>query len=150
MNLVKILNSLTRIITLMLVLIIVMIVFLAANYEPELPDNQLNNNELAFSEKEAVNLFADDPGYKLFEEWGCGNCHNINSKKIGPALAGVTQRRDREWLYEFIKNSQRMVGNEEPTARDLFDEYNKLPMPNHDLNNEEIDLILAYIEKAAQ
>lgn len=147
MNLIKILNSITRILGLMLVLIIIMIVFLAANYEPQL-EGDLVDPEVKPTEQ--VNLYADDPGYLLFDEWDCDNCHEVNSKKVGPALAGVPQRRKKNWLYQFIQNSQKLIGKGDPTAVALYEEHNKLPMPIHDLEPDQIDLILAYIEKAAQ
>ena len=147
MQLIKILNSLTRILTLTLVLIMVMIVFLAANYEPE-PTGDLADQPEELTEV-AVNRFTDDPGFQLFDEWDCDNCHEVNRKKIGPALAGVTQRRERDWIYRFVQNSSKLIAEGDPTAVALYNEFNQLSMQPHELSKEEIDLILAYIEKAA-
>ena len=81
-------------------------------------------------------------------EWqGCAACHTIGKGKlIGPDLKGVTERRDREWLYSFIRSSQTMVKNGDPTAVKLFEEFNKIPMPDNDFTDEQIEGILTYIE----
>jgi len=148
MNPIKILSSLTRLITLSLSLILVLIVLLAFAYEPESGSEIVVDPENP--PEKTVNQFADDPGFQLFKEWGCNTCHRVDRKLIGPALAGVTARREKAWLYAFIKNSSVLIGTSDPTAVALFEEFNKLPMPKHDLQNDQIDLILAYIEKASQ
>ena len=40
-------------------------------------------------------------GAGLFEEYACNTCHNVVGKKVGPALAGVYDRRELEWIYSF-------------------------------------------------
>ncbi len=81
-------------------------------------------------------------------EWQvCAACHTIGKGKlIGPDLKGVTERHDREWLYSFIRSSQTMIKNGDPTAVKLFEEYNKIPMPDNNLTDEQIEGILTYIE----
>ena len=81
-------------------------------------------------------------------EWEpCAACHTIGGgKKIGPDLKGITERRDREWLYSFIRSSQTMIQNGDSLAVALFNEYNKIPMPDNDLTDEQIESILTYIE----
>ncbi|MCB0804280.1 MAG: c-type cytochrome [Bacteroidales bacterium] len=81
-------------------------------------------------------------------EWQvCSACHTIGKGKlIGPDLKGVTERHDREWLYSFIRSSQTMIKNGDPTAVKLFEEYNKIPMPDNNLTDEQIEGILTYIE----
>ena len=43
-------------------------------------------------------------GKELFNSL-CAACHKPYSNSIGPALHGVTERREMEWLYQWIKNS---------------------------------------------
>ena len=150
MNPIKILSALTRLITLSLSLILVLIVLLAAGYHPESGGERGKLIDPENPPEKEVNLFADDPGFLLFDEWDCDNCHEVNRKKLGPALAGVTQRREKEWIYAFVQNSSILIGKNDPTAVALFEEFNKLPMPIHDLSTEQIDLIMAYIEKASE
>lgn len=80
----------------------------------------------------------------------CAACHSLGEdKKIGPGLKGVTERRDEEWLIKFIKSSQTMIKEGDKLAVQLFEEYNKVPMPDNNLTDEEIKELLAYIENPA-
>ncbi|MDX5320937.1 MAG: c-type cytochrome, partial [Bacteroidota bacterium] len=92
-------------------------------------------------------------GKDLFEQ-NCTSCHAINEKLIGPALAGVQERRQEAWLIQWIRNSTAMIKAGDPIAVKLFEENNKSVMTSFDnLGDEEIKDILAYIatggEKAA-
>lgn len=78
----------------------------------------------------------------------CKACHTIGGGKlIGPDLKGVTEKREEAWLIGFIKNSQAMIDAGDPDAVQVWEEYNKVPMPpNPQLNDEQIKDILLYIE----
>ncbi len=77
----------------------------------------------------------------------CKACHNLDGAKlIGPNLAGVTERREQDWLIRFIRNSQEMVQSGDPIAVALYAEYNNIPMPPHNLTDEQIIDILKYID----
>ena len=41
-------------------------------------------------------------GKQLFNQ-NCAACHSLNKKMTGPALAAVTERHDKEWLYALDK-----------------------------------------------
>ena len=43
-------------------------------------------------------------GKSLFNA-NCASCHKLDKKMIGPALGGVTERRDAEWLHKWIVNN---------------------------------------------
>ncbi|MEZ5082712.1 MAG: c-type cytochrome [Bacteroidales bacterium] len=81
-------------------------------------------------------------------EWAtCAACHTIGKGKlIGPDLKGVTERREEAWLISFIKSSQTMVKSGDETAVKLFEEFNKIPMPDNPFTDEQIKGILSYIE----
>jgi hypothetical protein len=88
---------------------------------------------------------ATDP-VQLFQL--CAACHTIGKGKlIGPDLYNVTQRKDREWLLKFIKNSQEVIQSGDPYAVKLFEDHNKIPMPPSTYNDEQINVLLDYIEK---
>ncbi len=77
----------------------------------------------------------------------CKACHTIGGGKlVGPDLKGVTERRDEAWLIKFIKNSQALVKAGDETAVKLFEENNKIPMPSHNLTDDQIRGILKYIK----
>lgn len=84
-------------------------------------------------------------GKDLFET-NCTSCHAINSKLVGPALAGVGEKREEAWLIKWIRNSQALVKAGDPIAVKLFEENNKGIMTSFEqLGDEEIKDILAYI-----
>ena len=75
----------------------------------------------------------------------CASCHKLNKKVIGPALAGVTERRTREWLQKWIRNNQELRESGDADAIAIFEEYNGSVMtPFPGLTDEDIDNILAY------
>src|SRR5690554_5682678 len=90
--------------------------------------------------------FAQD-GEKLFKSY-CAACHSAGSNMlVGPGLAGVEDRYDKESLYKWIKNSQELIKSGDAQAVEVFEKYNKILMPAQPVNNEEIDAILAYVEE---
>ncbi len=92
---------------------------------------------------------AQNKGEELFQAT-CAVCHTINQGKlIGPDLAGINERRDPEWLIPFIRASQKMVSAGDSLAVALFEEYNKIPMPDNNMNDDEILSILSYIEQTS-
>lgn len=106
--------------------------------------------------QEAANEAADlDPaaveqGKTLFAT-NCTVCHAISERVVGPALAGVTERRTTPWLVQFIHNSQKLIQSGDKDAVALFNEYNKVQMPNFDyFSEEEVLSILAYIENESK
>ncbi len=77
----------------------------------------------------------------------CAACHTIGKGKlIGPDLKGVNDRHDEAWLISFIKSSQKMIKNGDPVAVKLFEENNKIPMPDNNLSDDQIRGILSYIK----
>ncbi len=93
---------------------------------------------------------AQEDAKALFRQ-NCASCHSIDQDLVGPALKGVTERRDSAWVYSFIINSQEMIQAGDPVAVELFNRFNKVPMPAHpNLSTEQIGSILSYIESQAQ
>ena len=91
-----------------------------------------------------INSYSQD-GKKLFKA-NCAACHNVGSKKVvGPGLQGIGEKREKEWLHKWIKNSGELIASGDPIAKEVFEEYNKLPMPPQPLDDAQIDAILEYI-----
>jgi len=83
-------------------------------------------------------------GKKIFKT-NCASCHALDRKLIGPALAGVTERRSTEWLIKWIRNNQELRESGDADAIAIFEEYNGSVMtafPN--LSDGDIMDILAY------
>ena len=85
-------------------------------------------------------------GKSLFNA-NCAACHQLNRKAVGPALSGVSEKYDREWLYKWIKNGTQMIKDGDPQAVAIWEEYNRAVMTNYpQFSNEQIDNILAYTD----
>ncbi len=94
----------------------------------------------------SISAFSQD-GEKLFKS-NCATCHKLDTRFVGPALAGVEDRwESRDNLKAWILNSTQYLADhpEDSYAKSLFEEYNKTPMPPNPLSDEEVEAILAYI-----
>ena len=87
----------------------------------------------------------DHPGQKIFKV-NCTPCHRIHQKLVGPALAGVLERRDSLWIIKMIRNSSQLIASGDPTAIKLFREYNGTQMTSFTtFSEEELKSLLEYI-----
>ena len=83
-------------------------------------------------------------GKNLFNA-NCAACHKLNKKAVGPALSGVTEKYDKDWLYSWIRKGSQMIKDGDPQAVAIWEEYNRAVMTNYpQFSNEQIDNILAY------
>lgn len=85
-------------------------------------------------------------GEKLYQEHDCNTCHKINEDLVGPALAGVNERRPEAWLIKWIQHSQKLVEAGDDYAVEIFNEYNQTIMPPANVTPDEVRSILAYIK----
>ncbi|MCO6473546.1 MAG: cytochrome c [Melioribacteraceae bacterium] len=90
-------------------------------------------------------LEAQDSGQKIFFE-KCTACHTIGEgKRVGPDLANVHQRRDADWLVKFILSSQSLINSGDSIAAAVFEENNKVIMPDQPLSESELKSVIEYI-----
>jgi len=95
--------------------------------------------------EEVVNADAAN-GKNLFNSL-CAACHKPYRDGVGPKLHGVTERRDMDWLYKWIVNSQELIKSGDSQAVQLYEEWNKVAMNAFpQLSNDDINDILAYVE----
>lgn len=84
----------------------------------------------------------------------CVTCHSVTGNELagalGPDLLGVTQRREKRWLYDWLKAPDQMLKKKDPIAMAMYEQYNKLAMPNMRLNKEEADVLLEYLDDETQ
>jgi mono/diheme cytochrome c family protein len=83
-------------------------------------------------------------GKALFNA-NCAACHKLDKKATGPALRGVAEKYDRDWLYKWISNSQGLIASGDAQAIQIFEENNKSVMTSFPaLSATDMDNILAY------
>lgn len=86
----------------------------------------------------------------------CSSCHALGDSEpgslrgIGPDLLGVTRQRDITWLTNWLKAPDRMLAEKDPLALLLYEQYNRLAMPNLRLGDTEVAALLAYMEEETQ
>ncbi len=66
---------------------------------------------------------------------------------IGPDLLGVTRQRDANWLVRWLKVPDQMLAEKDPLAMLLFEQYNRLAMPNMRLGDAEVSALISYLEE---
>ncbi len=90
-------------------------------------------------------VFGQSEGEKLYKQV-CVACHTVGQGKlIGPDLAGVHQRRSEDWILKFVRSSQTVIQSGDPVAAALFEEYNRIPMPDNNYSDDQIRAIISYI-----
>jgi mono/diheme cytochrome c family protein len=87
-------------------------------------------------------------GQQIFQE-KCIACHTVGKGAlVGPDLKGVTARRPREWLEQWIAAPDAMLAKKDPVAISLLHEFHDVQMPNPGLGTADITAVLAYLETA--
>jgi mono/diheme cytochrome c family protein len=84
-------------------------------------------------------------GETLFNNY-CKVCHTVDKQIIGPALAGVYERLDIPWITAFVQNSQKVIQSGDNYAIQIYEQFNKTQMPSHDLSDDEVLAILAFVK----
>ncbi|OAD46587.1 cytochrome c3 family protein [Polaribacter atrinae] len=83
-------------------------------------------------------------GKKLFKSL-CASCHKLDKKLIGPALGGVEEKRENDWLHAWIKNNAELRASGDSDANAIFEEYNGAAMSAFpQLTDQNVDDILYY------
>jgi mono/diheme cytochrome c family protein len=102
----------------------------------------LVNNQMLIDLKEGEKLFLQN----------CATCHNKGLVKnmTGPALGCIengVNRRDRDWLIKFTKNSQKMIASGDTLALCIWNMYKPTVMSNFgNLSDLQINQIYDYIK----
>lgn len=79
----------------------------------------------------------------------CVICHDLDQKKLGPAIRNVTKQRTPEFIMNLLLNSAQMQ-KEDPTIKALLKEYNNLAMPDPALNPAKARSVLEYMRSVAK
>src|SRR6266550_4227165 len=88
-------------------------------------------------------------GQQLFQE-KCVACHTVGKGAlVCPDLKGVTERRPREWLEQWIAAPDAMLAKKDPVATELLHQFHDVPMPNPGISASDVTAVLAFLETAA-
>ena len=79
----------------------------------------------------------------------CAMCHNLDQKKVGPALRNVTKERNPEYIMNVIYNTTKMQKND-PTFKALVVKFKNVPMPDPNLSEAQSRSLLEYLRSVAK
>ena len=93
------------------------------------------------------NFSSSAQGGKAIFQANCASCHNPIKDATGPALQGVDKRvPSKEWIYNWIHNSAKVISSGDKYANDLYNKWNKTAMTAFpQLSNAEIDAVIKYV-----
>jgi mono/diheme cytochrome c family protein len=97
------------------------------------------------SEADAQAIAAGDALFK----GNCAQCHAVDDVVVGPALAGISQRRPLPWIISWVRNSSKVVASGDEYGVKIFNQYQKQQMPSFSLSEQEVEQIMKYIENQA-
>ncbi len=76
----------------------------------------------------------------------CNACHKLTDEKlVGPGWAGVTKRRNPEWIMNFITNPDPMIDKDPVVQASL--ELCLVRMPNQSLTDDDARHLLEFMRK---
>ncbi len=83
-----------------------------------------------------------------FFRQNCVSCHTVGGGRLtGPDLKNVTQRKERDWLAQFLQNPQAMIDKGDPYALKLQQEARGVVMPAvGGMTNERAQALLAMLD----
>ncbi len=94
-----------------------------------------------------TNIFSQNTGEKIFLSV-CRACHTIGQGRlVGPDLANIQNKLEEGWIIKFVKSSQTMVKSGDKEAVKIFNEFNKMIMPDQALSDAQIISVINYIKE---
>jgi cytochrome c2 len=101
-------------------------------------------NPTALAEDETTKKIS--AGKQLFKAM-CSSCHKIDADYTGPSLLGITYRRPKKWLYDFMKSPANMIATD-CNSKELFNKWEPTIMTAFPVleNGGGLDSIFAYIK----
>ena len=87
-------------------------------------------------------------GKGIFNE-KCAVCHELDQKKIGPALRNITKDRAPEYIMNLLLNTEKMQ-QADPNVKALIKKYNDVVMVNPGLNQAKARSVLEYLRSVVK
>lgn len=72
----------------------------------------------------------------------CSACHQIDERYVGPAIKGITERRNPVWIMNMVINPVEMT-QKDPIAKQLLSEY-LTQMVNQNISEPDARALLEY------
>jgi cytochrome c len=92
-----------------------------------------------------LNEEMSEKGKEVYE-LKCSSCHKLDGTRVvGPGWIGVTERRQPEWIMNFITNVDEML-DKDPKAMTMLEEC-LVRMPNQNLSEADARNILEFMYK---
>jgi protein SCO1 len=77
----------------------------------------------------------------------CAGCHTVgNGDRVGPDLDGLTTRRSRAWITDFLVDPIKMRARQDPIALALAAKYPGVRMPYLQIHENDAADLIAYID----
>lgn len=83
-------------------------------------------------------------GVEVWRNKGCFGCHGIGRQLGAPDLAGVTERRDLDWLRKWLRETDVMLQSD-PQAQAMMKDWHGARMPNMKLSERQVEALLHYM-----
>jgi mono/diheme cytochrome c family protein len=111
------------------------------------PDHPEAAGVLAVPGRDApIDAAMADAGERWYRVRGCLACHRVDGVDVaGPALDGVSVRREYEWFRAMVLRPDSMVVAD-PVARELLEIY-RVPMPVQGVNDLHVRAIWEYLRR---
>jgi protein SCO1/2 len=115
------------------------------NMDPAFRAKKGSQPGTAYAEMTAI-PYVSQAGQALFVK-ACSSCHTIGQGDfVGPDLQGVTARRGRSWLSQFLQAPNVMRAKKDPIAVALSAKFPGVLMPNLGLSETDVGDLLAYLD----
>ena len=112
---------------------------------PDYPGKYGKVTQAAYVPATPAEAAAIAAGDGLFKN-NCAQCHAVNDKVVGPALAGIDKRRSIGWVVAWVHNSAKVIASGDEYAVKLFNDNSKQQMPAFpQLSEVEIKNIVAWV-----
>lgn len=119
---------------------------LASNIRTMNPEWSAGRAESAHATPSTQEVTEELPGQALYMKT-CASCHSIGGgDRVGPDLVGVTSRRTREWVSNYLVDTRQMRVNGDPIALELMAKYPAVRMPSLSLSTDDASDLISFIE----
>ena len=81
----------------------------------------------------------------------CTACHTIGQgDRLGPDLLDVVSKRDPAWLVRWLQEPDKLLGEKDPLATALYEQYDQVPMPNLRLTEKDAQDLIEFMQAQSQ